>query len=426
MCLERWTFCNLSKLNPEMQTWKNYYLCRHKLETQMKEGRPNVDYTCKTLRGHNGKIVGVVYVSENEHQFGKGVCNSVVCSASSDGILRAWDVQEGTTIWTSSPQEAPLTSISTVAQYGFLVSTNSQGQIKVWASQSGEELGAFSTSSSSCAVVSYIAKGQPFLSAGTGGGALYTLTVPNLNQLSRITVFDIYKVDLVLSSPDGQWVVAGTSESIDVCPKIYYTDSLINSSQDEPTICDVLPVHGCSSACWLPVEAARIAVVHAVNHTEPKNITVFDIKSKKSKYKMEIMAGKIADFKLPSFSSMNSGILLKGHGADTLLIGIGTELKLYSLSGTLLSTFQDHKDHITALHVDSFRVVTSSMDLSLRIYSWRKQNKQLLLEGRYHLLGGSHMQSRGFTSVVCDYISIVGSVLAKDGKDTLKAYSFTQ
>ncbi|KAK1117045.1 F-box/WD repeat-containing protein 12 [Acipenser oxyrinchus oxyrinchus] len=75
--------------------------------------------------------------------------------------------------------------------------------------------------------------------------------------------------------------------------------------------------------------------------------------------------------------------------------------------------------------VDSFRVVTASYDLSLRVFTWKKeQNKDLSLESRYHLLGGSHMFSRGFTHVACDYASIVASVAAKDGKDVLKAYSF--
>lgn len=35
------------------------------------------------------------------------------------------------------------------------------------------------------------------------------------------------------------------------------------------------------------------------------------------------------------------------------------------------------------------------------------------------------MCSRGFTHVACDYSSIVASVEGKDGKDVLKAYSFT-
>lgn len=104
---------------------------------------------------------------------------------------------------------------------------------------------------------------------------------------------------------------------------------------------------------------------------------------------------------------------------------------------------------------DSFRVVTASQDLSLRVLTWRKDgDRGWTLESRYHLLGGSHRMSRysmhhdgrasslftvshflilslyapcsrGLTHVTCDYSSIVASAEGNDGKDVLKAYSFT-
>lgn len=105
---------------------------------------------------------------------------------------------------------------------------------------------------------------------------------------------------------------------------------------------------------------------------------------------------------------------------------------------------------------DSFRVVTASRDLSLRVLTWRNDDV-VALESRYHLLGGSHTMSRycrfhvllwlnclniytffffcilirmsssssGFSHVACDYSSIVASTEGKDGKDVLKAYCFT-
>lgn len=107
---------------------------------------------------------------------------------------------------------------------------------------------------------------------------------------------------------------------------------------------------------------------------------------------------------------------------------------------------------------DSFRVVTASRDLSLRVLTWRNDPEHgLTLASQYHLLGGSLTRSRysiithtgkwcllapcfdsyfanwlfsfkcisrGFTRVACDYSSIVASVDSLDGKDVLKAYTF--
>lgn len=43
---------------------------------------------------------------------------------------------------------------------------------------------------------------------------------------------------------------------------------------------------------------------------------------------------------------------------------------------------------------DPSRVITSSLDLSLRVYVWKKENKFPVLKSCYHLLGGSHRWAR--------------------------------
>uniref|UniRef100_A0A8D0G624 F-box domain-containing protein n=1 Tax=Sphenodon punctatus TaxID=8508 RepID=A0A8D0G624_SPHPU len=94
MCLDRWAFCNIANLTPGEQTWKKYYLHRSKLENRIASGRPSADYICKPMRGHNGQIVGLAYLSDNEHMFDAGKLQSIVCTASTDGTVRAWNVQE--------------------------------------------------------------------------------------------------------------------------------------------------------------------------------------------------------------------------------------------------------------------------------------------------------------------------------------------
>ncbi|XP_074860971.1 F-box/WD repeat-containing protein 12 isoform X2 [Carettochelys insculpta] len=405
-----------------MQTWKEYYLHRSKLDHQMASGRPCSDYTCRAMRGHKGEIVAMAYLSDNEHVFGAGKLSSAVCTASTDGTVRAWQVQEGIQIWSSPPQEVPLVKLITVPQYKVAVSTDARGTIKVWHGETGEELAAFSTSSSSCSLVPYCVNKQPFLSAATAGGAIYTLEVPNLKQVSRIAAFQNSSIDLFVCSPDKQWLIAGSTETADTSVKVFYTDCLI-SPKDEPPLSSSLPVNKCVTICCFPKAPARVAVMHKDYMSAEMNITVFDLAVRKSKYKMEVLAQQVANFTLPGGTG-NPAVLMEGYGQETILLACGSDLKLYSVSGTQLEVFQDHKDAITSVWVDSFRVVTSSWDLSLRVYTWKKANKISSLTSCYHLLGGSHRWSRGFTAVACDNVSIVGVVTESDETSILRAYSF--
>ncbi|XP_014353637.1 F-box/WD repeat-containing protein 12 isoform X2 [Latimeria chalumnae] len=372
-----------------------------------------------------GTIVGMAYLLENGHQFESGNMKSVVCTASTDCTIRTWDVQEGCQLWASSSQEAPIATLNVISEYGLIISVDTEGRIKVWKGQTGEELATFLTSSPSCKLATYIVDNKAFLIAGTGEGALYTLTIPNLCEVSQVPVFETYKISLVLPSPDKQWILAATTENLDIFPKVIYTKHLIDPPKDDPPFSDSLLINGCTAACWLPTDAARIAVAHTDIHSlSGTKISTFDIKLKKTKYQMKILAEQVGSFTLP-LHGLSRDVILESRGTDCLVIAHGAQLELYSISGTQLARFKDHREPITAICLDSFRVVTSSMDLSLRVYTWKRQkDKTFSLESRYHLLGGSHMQSRGFSNVACNYVSIAGSVAAKDGRDVVKAYSF--
>nr|XP_020654125.1 F-box/WD repeat-containing protein 12 isoform X1 [Pogona vitticeps] len=421
MCLRRWAFCNISVI-PGMQTWKKYYLHRSNLEHKMASGRPSVDYTCKALRGHKGVINAMAYLSENEHTFATGKVKSIMCTTSSDGTVRAWNVQEGTQIWSSLQQEAPLINIITFPSYKRAATIDSQGMIKLWHGDTGVQLATFSVSSTECSMVGYTIDSKPFLTVGTGQGVLYTLGAADLSQILRSKVFQTGGIDLSHCSPDGQWIV--------ICPtdpacslKVFYTHCATNPD-DELMLSSPLPVtdHRLVT-CWLPAEPARIAIMHddGMNF----RIVSFDIViEKKSKYKRNIVAQQVANFTLPTQAPWMTEKIMKGFGKQTILIAAGLELKLYSLTGTELMAFKDHHKIITSIWVDPFHVVTSSMDLSLRVYSWKNTNKSPSLISRYHLLGGSHRWSSGFRSVACDDVSIVGIVAGTDGTDILRAYSF--
>lgn len=125
-----------------------------------------------------------------------------------------------------------------------------------------------------------------------------------------------------------------------------------------------------------------------------------------------------------SLSTRSQEILLEAKDSNCLVLAAGQELQVCSLKGALLATFEDHALPISSICVvsfaqfhlwakpcsvtrtdfsssllvqDSFRVVTASRDLSLRVLTWRNDREGgLTLESRYHLLGGSHTMSRSF------------------------------
>uniref|UniRef100_A0A8D0G1R6 Uncharacterized protein n=1 Tax=Sphenodon punctatus TaxID=8508 RepID=A0A8D0G1R6_SPHPU len=248
-----------------------------------------------------------------------------------------------------SPQEVPFDKVFTVPQYNLVISTDARGTIKVWHGDTGEELAAFSTSSSSCTLITYIVNNKPFLTAGTAGGALYTFEATSLNQASHIIAFQNSGIDLLLCSPDKQWIVAGSTNSASVSSKVFYAECLIDST-DEPPISNSLPISKCTAACWLPNQAARIAIMHEEHAAFQMNITVFDIALKKTKYKLEILAQQVASFAVPG-GSWREQTIMQGYGTETILLGHGSELKLCSVFGTQHETFQDHKNTITSIWV---------------------------------------------------------------------------
>lgn len=148
-----------------------------------------------------------------------------------------------------------------------------------------------------------------------------------------------------------------------------------------------------------------------------------------------IVVQQVESFSL-TLSTRSSQILLEAKDSNCLVLAADQELRVYSLKGALLASFKDHTMPISSICVvswflmcqimkeillhllivipsvsraaysgynrclslllqDSFRVVTASRDLSLRVLTWRKDRDHgLTLESRYHLLGGSHTMSR--------------------------------
>ncbi|KAI5612040.1 F-box/WD repeat-containing protein 12, partial [Silurus asotus] len=430
MCLHRWGFCNMAQLlsDAESYTWKRYYLHRSTLELNMKSGRSGGDYSCKSLRGHTGRIVGFAYLTGNSSLQDMWNFTPIVCSASNDGMLKAWDIHKGLNLWSSSTQN-PLTQIITDPEQDVVITADSGGTIRTWRGRTGDALSSFSSGSSQCTIMTFSTEGKSFVMVTrTALGSLLTLTSPQLCELSRHLVSDSFRLNLLLSSPDKKWILTSAKEYADSSPKVFSTQSVCSPVEDEAGVCESvcvsLPVSGCVAAAFFPLQPARVAVVHNDTLLQHNTLSVFQFSLKKSKYKQEAQAQQIESFRL-DLNARRSDVLLQAKGNNVLLLADGNVLKVYSVKGELISSFEEHLEPITSMCVDDFRVVTASRDLSLRVLTWRRdRDKGLTLETQYQLLGGSHSMSRGFTAVACDYASIVGSVEAVNGKDVLKAYVF--
>ncbi|XP_049608871.1 F-box/WD repeat-containing protein 12 [Syngnathus scovelli] len=426
MCLQRWGFCSQAVLgNPRVNhSWKKYFLRRFYLETKMKEGCTG-SYTCRSLRGHTGQIVGLVYLQRSS-PLGPDLWDTptTVCSASTDGTVRAWNIQNGQQVWCTAKQ-SPLSSIISDEQRDYVITAESGSLIKVWQGQTGQEVASHSVGTTHCTLLQFNKDNDWFLSVGTSQGSLCTLAGTALTKKSSTMVCDSFNVNILLISPDKKWITAGSKDNVDLSPKVIYADSLTSPCEDEDPLCQSVPVSGCQAAVFIPTQSARLAMVHCNERTHNKALTVFDVSIKKSKYTSQIQVQQVESFLLPP-NSTSSNILLEAKDSNSIVMAADRHLWVYSLKGSLLASFEEHMMPITSICVDSFRVVTASQDLSLRVLTWKHdRDGWSTLESRYHLLGGSHTMSRRFSHVSCDYSSIVGAVEGKDGKDVLKAYTFT-
>ncbi|XP_027953082.1 F-box/WD repeat-containing protein 12-like, partial [Eumetopias jubatus] len=162
LCLRRWSSCKASQMTLGTQTWKQYYLCRSELEFRMESGRPEKDFICKAIAGHNGGIDELAYISTNECRF-DGQEKSVVCTVSSDSTVRAWDVQEGTEIWSSPLQPAALVNLVTYPRLQLVVTVDKLGLIKAWKAENGRERASFPLPTHSSALQACDHPEGPFL-----------------------------------------------------------------------------------------------------------------------------------------------------------------------------------------------------------------------------------------------------------------------
>ncbi|KAM5227773.1 F-box/WD repeat-containing protein 12 [Ctenodactylus gundi] len=419
LCLRRWSSRKASQMVLGAQTWKQYYFCRSKLEFRVESGRPGKDFVCRAIGGHSGPIDQLAYVSTSEYRF-DGMEKSVVCTVSSDRTVRAWDLLKGIEIWSSSLQPAPLVNLVTYPRLQLVVTLDNQGLIKVWEAETGQELASFSLPTACCTLEACDHPEGSYLLVTCVEGNLYTLKVLQLQVVSKVTVFPSASVSLCCS-PDRQWVFASAQDLV-MGPKVFCTQSLLCPSEDKSPVCTTLHVRLSFRVCWAPDEAARVIVMHRSDDHMQLVVTTFELRTNKSRDGVDILVQQVASFVVPD--TMKPPHVMQGHGSQVILLASGLKLVLFTIHGLELVAFQDHHRPITSVWVDPNRVITSSLDLSLRVYVWNKENKFPVLKSCYHLLGGSHKWASGFTHVVSDQMNIVGVETRSIGTSILRSYCF--
>uniref|UniRef100_A0A8C9QNS4 F-box and WD repeat domain containing 12 n=1 Tax=Spermophilus dauricus TaxID=99837 RepID=A0A8C9QNS4_SPEDA len=190
-------------------------------------------------------------------------------------------------IWSSPLQPAPLVNLVTYPQLQLVATVDQQGLIKVWKAETGWEWASFCLPTSCSAVEACDHPEGSFLLVACAEGTLYTLTVPQLQVVSKVTLFPSPFVCL-LCSPDRQWLFASAHNS-DLGPKVFYTRSLLHPSEDELPVSTTLTVRLSSKACWAPDEAARLTVMHRNGSVRQLVVTTFELKAMKSRDRVSIL-----------------------------------------------------------------------------------------------------------------------------------------
>ncbi|XP_029418229.1 F-box/WD repeat-containing protein 12-like isoform X2 [Nannospalax galili] len=205
--------------------------------------------------------------------------------------MRAWDLHEGTEIWSSPVQPAPLVSLVAYPQLQLVVTVDTQGLIIVWKAETRCEQASFCLPTSSSAMEACDHPDGTFLLVACAEGNLYVLTVPQLQVVSRVITFPHLSVNLTCS-PDQQWVFVSPQDS-DSGPKVFHTQSLPHQSEDKSPVSTTFPIRQSSRACWAPDEAARLMVMHRDDRGTQLVVTTFELKTKKSRDRVNILGPRL-------------------------------------------------------------------------------------------------------------------------------------
>ena len=424
LSLQRWGFCNINTAPTCPNRWKMYYSNRRTVEVKMNAGKVG-NFQVKTLRGHDDVITDSLYVKLGEETKIDNFQLSNVISGSSDGSVRMWDVENKKCI--------SLCKIDSVVRC-LVTSPDSREVI------AGDEMGRLTRLKlPSLEIVRGVETNNPVISL----------------QYIASCVKDI--CDLFISChQDGSvlfWKDFAKIESSDPHRTLhtggYYPHSakeqlrvLVNPNQTKAVIfahdkddIDVLDFAKISSECTDP--ECLITRLQLTDHgldagwvkrsktplficLEVNSICLFEIDN--SKNPLHTWIHPINTYKDFIFNCLSMC-----PGRDFVVGGNHGQIQQFTITAEntiqLVRQFNDHKLMVRAVFATGCRVMSCSNDFSIRVYVWKKEGQQRVLESKYTLLGGSLAinASPQFSHVVHDDVSCVGT----NGK-LLKVYVFQE
>ncbi|XP_073757236.1 F-box/WD repeat-containing protein 12 isoform X2 [Callorhinus ursinus] len=366
----------------------------------------------------------------------EGLCGEVLRAAGSQHQLASLMSQPswthpyeanfnlGTMIWSSPVQQSSIVRLATLPQLHLAFTADLEGTVKVWNCQDEDALATLTMPRACFSLESCLTNDGPFLMVGNSEGDIYTLTVPELRGISKVSAFK-YSVDLLHCSPDKKWIFAsGTHQNI--LPVVFLTESLLKPSEGKSPLSLSIPFPSCCRACWAPRRTGRITVMYRRGSFKKTGFTTFELMAERTGDRTDIQvcglkdpqlactcmfcmktAHQIATFLLPLH--MESPIWMGVGDGNMIVFESGPSLFLFTISGHLLQRFEDHQRTIGNLWVDSVHVLTTSMDDSLHLYMWEEEGRYPYLRSCCHLehLGSDPAPSCYVSKAICDDMSIV-------------------
>ncbi|XP_055134571.1 F-box/WD repeat-containing protein 12 isoform X1 [Symphalangus syndactylus] len=417
LSLQRWDCSNFTDQHLGTHTWKQFFLHQRRKELRLALAQPH-NFIYKVTKNIAFEME-LAYLSGNSLTMDEQE-KSIICSVSPKQELCAWDVQEGTMIWSSPVQEFHLSNLVTFPQMHLAITMDRKKTIKVWNCQDRDALAVLQMPNPCYCMEAYLTKDGPFLMVGDDAGDIYTFTLPGLRDVSKVTAFQ-YGIVRLHCSPDKKWVFAcGTYTR--TLPQVFLTESLLRPSEGNAPLSTFLPHKLCVSACWTPKVKNRITLMSQSRTGKKTEFITFDLTTKKTGGQTVIQAYEIASFQVAAH--LQCPIWMGASDGYMIVFTSGPYLLLFSITGFLLQRFEDHQAAINNFWVDPCYVLTTSEN-SVHVYMWEEGGRHPYLRSCYHLENTwhDHTTDSCISSVMCDNASIVLRVRKASDSSILVMYS---
>ncbi|XP_045435593.1 F-box/WD repeat-containing protein 12 [Pipistrellus kuhlii] len=414
LCRSRWPG---SWEAPQECTWKQLFLAQGRRELRMLRAQPQ-DFSYREAPGGFGVQGPLAYLSGSDPSLTEQ--RSILCSGSSRCMLFAWDVQEGSLIWSSPAQWSAVKFLATLPKRSLVVTVDEQNTVKVWNCRDSRLLARRSLPRCCYSLELLLADRFPIVMVGDSGGDIYVLTVPQLDILSLVPAFD-YSVNHLYCSPNRKWVFAGGSHP-HVMPKVFAAQCLLRPS-DTARLWVSLPFAFCSKASWALKCANRVTMMFRRALFRRTGFGTFDLSTRSPAGRTVVTTQQVASFMLPD--GMESPFRMGSWDGTRIVFESGAHLFVFSIHGHMLQRFDHHQDIICHLWMDSVHVLTTSLDNYLHLYMWEEEGQSPRLRSCCHLeqRRADPTPSCYSSMALCDSSSVVCLVTKSREDSILVMYS---